>query len=312
MKTRAHRAFSRRLAGAALVLAMLIAALAASVAIALAADQQRWFAGVAGRRDAVQAQALALAGIQWARQIMRDDARAGTLDHLGEPWAFPLPPTPIENGAIEGRIEDAQGRINVNNIVSVNTLGATELARLVRLWSRFAVPLTTLPAIADWLDADGVPRASGAEDPTYAQALSTVLTANAPLVRTGELTAVHGFGSLHFTRLAPFIAALPVGTTLNVNTALPEVLSAAVAGLDGDALATFIVERERKPFTTVAEFRARLPRGLTFDNESAFGTSSSFFLVTVRARQGLAVAQARALLKRGGRDWPAVVWQTLE
>jgi len=310
--TRGREAFSDRRTGAALVLAMLIAALAASVAIALAADQQRWLAGVAARRDAVQAQALALAGIQWARQIMRDDARSGTLDHLGEPWAFPLPPTPIENGAIEGRIEDAQGRINVNNVVSINALGATELARLSRLWSRLNVPLTTLPAIVDWLDADGVPRAGGAEDAAYAQAPSPILTANAPLVRVGELTAIQGFTAPYFARLAPFIAALPVGTTLNVNTALPEVLSAAVAGLEGDALAAFIVARQVKPFTAVAEFRARLPSGLTFDNESAFGTSSSYFLVTVRARQGVAVAQARALLKRGGRDWPAVVWQTLE
>jgi len=312
MNACSHQELAGRATGAALILAMLIAALAASVAIALAADQQRWFAGVAGRRDAVQAQALALAGVQWARQIMRDDARAGTLDHLGEPWAFPLPPTPIENGAIEGRIEDAQGRINVNNAASVNAIGATELARMARLWSRFAVPVSTIPAIADWLDSDSAPRANGAEDAAYAQALSTSLTANAPLIRTSEMTAIHGFGSQHFNRVAPFITALPVGTTLNVNTALPEVLSAAVAGLDGDALATFIVERQRKPFTTVAEFRARLPSGVTFDNESAFGTSSSFFLVTVRARQGIAVAQVRALLKRGGRDWPAVVWQTLE
>jgi type II secretory pathway component PulK len=58
-------ALTRRTRGAALVLAMVIAALAAVVAVAVAAEQQRWFADVASRRDQVQAQALALAGVQW-------------------------------------------------------------------------------------------------------------------------------------------------------------------------------------------------------------------------------------------------------
>ena len=102
---------------------MLIAALAAVVAVAVAAEQQRWFADVANRRDQVQAQALALAGVQWARQIMQDDARAGTLDHLGEPWAFPLPRTPLENGSIEGSIEDAQARLNINNLAKRRRAG---------------------------------------------------------------------------------------------------------------------------------------------------------------------------------------------
>ena len=62
-------------------------------------------ADVGNRRDQVQAQSLALAGVQWARQILADDVRSGTLDYLGEPWAYPLPPTPIANGWIEGRIE---------------------------------------------------------------------------------------------------------------------------------------------------------------------------------------------------------------
>ena len=53
---------------------MLIAALAAAVAATVFADQQRWSRTVEHRRDQVQAQALAMAGVQWARQILDDDA----------------------------------------------------------------------------------------------------------------------------------------------------------------------------------------------------------------------------------------------
>jgi general secretion pathway protein K len=305
-------ALMRPARGAALVLAMLVAALAAVVAIAVAAGQQRWFADVANRRDQVQSQALALAGVQWARQIMQDDARNSTIDHLGEPWAYPLPRTPLENGSIEGRIEDAQGRLNVNNLALDSGLGKEEHARLGRLFAERGVPVAALETIADWIDADQDVRPGGAEDAAYAQPPSPSLPANAPLVRTAELAAVRGLSPRDVARIAPFVAALPPGTVLNVNTAPPEVLAAAVEGLDGERLARLVADRARKPYTTIAEFRARLPDGASVRNDAALGLASSYFLVTVRARQGQAVAQARALLKRDGRDWPAVVWQTLE
>lgn len=112
--------------------------------------------------------------------------------------------------------------------------------------------------------------------------------------------------------MLPFVAALPAATALNVNTARPEVLAAALPGLSADGLAALVADRARKPFATVAEFRAHLPSGATIPNETTLAVSSSYFLVSVRARQGETLAQARALLRRDGRDWPIVVWQTIE
>ena len=298
--------------GAALILAMLVAALAATVAVALAAEQQRWFTDVGNRRDQVQAQSLALAGIQWARQILQDDARASTLDHLGEPWALPLPATPIANGVIEGRIEDAQARFNLNNLAAETALAATERERLARVFAARGIPAASLDAIADWIDADAMPRSGGAEDTAYAQLAMPTLAANAPLVRAAEIAGVRGIGERAVEGLLPFVTALPQGTALNVNTASAETLAAALPDLAGDPMATFIADRARKPYSTIAEFRARLPRGVTLADETAFTVSSSYFLVSVRSRQGEAVALARALLKREGSAWPTVVWQTLE
>jgi len=298
--------------GAAVILAMLVAALAATVAVALAAEQQRWFADVENRRDQVQAQSLALAGVQWARQILQDDARNGSLDHLGEPWAYPLPPTPIANGVIEGRIEDAQGRFNLNNLGLDNTKATAERVRLARLFSAKGIDPNLLEALADWIDEDGIVRPNGAEDAFYAQRSATALAANAPLLRTAEMTSVRGANANTWSVLAPDIAALPIGTALNINTANADVLAAAIPDLTGDKLAVFIADRARKPFSTMAELRERLPRGIAIPDGDPFVFSSSYFLVSVRSRQGDAIAQVRALLKRDGREWPGVVWQTLE
>jgi len=301
-----------RVRGAALILAMLVAALAATVAVALAAGQQRWFAEVGNRRDQVQAQSLALAGVQWARQILHDDARAGTLDFIGEPWSYPLPPTPIANGSIEGRIEDAQGRLNVNNLAQEGQAGEIERMRFAQLLARKGVPGAVAETLADWIDADSQRRPNGAEDADYLQASPTALAANAPLVRSAEVALVRGANARVFAALAPDVAALPPGTLLNVNTATADVLAAAIPALAGETLAAFVAERARKPFTTMSELRERLPRAVALPPGASFAFGSSYFLVSVRSQQGDAVAQARALLHREGSKWPAVVWQVLE
>jgi general secretion pathway protein K len=295
--------------GAALLLAMLIAALAAVVAIAVAAEQQRWFSEVANRRDQVQAQALALAGVQWSRQIMQDDARGGSIDHLGEPWAFPLPRTPLENGSIEGSIEDAQGRFNINNLVTSDALGKEEGARLARLFALRGMSSGTLGAIAASL---GPLSSSGTASGFAAASPAQPLPASLWPVRAAELAATRGVAPRDVVQMMPFVVALPTATVLNVNTAPPDVLAAAIPGMSADALATLVAERARKPFATLADFRSRLPSGATIPDETTLGTGSSYFLVSVRARQGETLAQARALLRRDGREWPIVVWQTLE
>jgi len=298
--------------GAALILAMLVAAIAATVAVALAGDQQRWLADVTNRRDQVQAQSLALAGVQWARQILQDDAAHGTLDFLGEPWSYPLPPTPIANGSIEGRIEDAQGRINLNNVNMDGAVGNAERARLARLFAAKGIDANVLDALGDWIDADSAARRNGAEDDFYAQRSAGTLAANAPLVRTAELALVRHASPEAWAALDADVAALPEGANLNVNTANADVIRAALPDLDGDKLAAFIAERAKAPFRTMSDFRERLPRGVTIPEAASFTFSSNYFIVSVRSRQGEAVAQARALLKRDGAAWPVVVWQTLE
>src|SRR6266545_6563498 len=280
--------------GAAVVLAMLLAALAAAVAVTVFADQQRWSHTVLHRRDQAQAQALALAGAQWARQILYDDARStGAVDHLGEPWAVTLPPIPLENGEIRGAIVDAQARLNLNALGDTGAPAQLARTRFERLFAQRGVASAVLDAIADWVDADDSTRPNGAEDGYYAVQNPPLLAANAPLVRMAEMADVRGVAADSLAALAPLVAALPRGTPVNVNTAPAEVL------------ATIVADRARKPYTTIAEFRARLPQGVRLANEDALAVKSDHFIVTIEARQGDTLARVRALLHRGVDGWPA-------
>jgi len=300
--------------GAAIIMAMLLAALAATIAATLLWQQQRWLSAHEHRRDQVQAQALALAGIQWARQIIHDNAPAGVPVHLGQPWALRLPAIPIENGSIAGYIVDAQGRINVNNLTNGNVQTPSRAA-LERLFAVLGLPPTLLNAITDWVDADNmVSEPGGAEDAWYLAQSPPSLAANAPVERVDELLAVRGANAASLSRLRPFISAIDAPAAVNVNTAPPEVLTALVPGLDRAGALALVNKRTETPFVSVFDFRARLARPDLIFDEALIDVKSAWFEVSIEARQGETLARARAMLKRAasGSEWPSVVWQTVE
>lgn len=299
----------KRESGAALVVAMLVAAIAAAVATTLTVEGSRWQSLVEGRRDHARAVSLAAAGIQWARQVLADDASHGPVDHLAEPWAFPLPATPVDGGSVEGRIDDAQARLNVNAIAGVDAAAAIARERLARVLARDGADASVVAAIADFIDADEAPREGGGEDASYERAGG--VAANAPLVRVGELAAVRGMTPAALMRVAPDLAALPPDATINVNTATPTVLAALLPSLDGDAIATIVAARRDKPYASVDDFVTRNGMRAPAIETAGLGVGSRHFLVSVRARQGRAEVRAEALIARGG-PMPTVVWQVID
>jgi general secretion pathway protein K len=295
--------------GLALIVAMLVAALAAAVAVSLATGESIWSSRVLHRRDQVQAQSIAQAGVQWARQILDADGRAGPIDSLNEPWALPLPATPIENGTVEGNIVDAQGLLNVNDLASA-THGSAERRRFARLIAGLGLPASALPPIVAWVTARE--RAASTPAAVLAPGGRQADPGHSEALRVQELAEVPGMTPATLAALLPRVAALPVDAPLNVNTAAPELLAASIPNLDPTALAALVSSRRDHPFTSVADFRARLPAGASPGDDTMYSVASHYFLVSVRARQGETLAQAHALIERSGNGWPSIVWQTIE
>lgn len=300
----------RRQRGAALVVAMLIAAIAAAVATTLTVDGARWLSVVEGRRDHARATSLATAGVQWARQTIEEDGTHGPVDHLGEPWAIALPATPVDGGTVQGRIEDAQARLNVNAVAGTDAGSAVARERLARLFARRGLDPALVDAIADWIDPDATARERGAEDPAYER--DRGVAANAPMTRTGELAAVRGFAPAAVARVAGELAALPADAGVNVNTASADVLASALPAFDGEAIAAIVAARRERPYATIQDFRSRAARGTGVPDTAGLTVGSRHFLVTVVARQGDAVVRAEALISRADRRPPEVSWQVLD
>lgn len=295
--------------GIAVVLAMGVVALAAMAAAAIMVSQSTWARQVELTTDHIQARAVLLAGADWARAVLADDRRLGNVDHLGEPWALKLPPLPVENGELLGQIEDQQGAFNLNNLVSQGKINLAQLAHFRSLLANLGLPPELADALADWIDADVQPQPrDGAEDAYYLSLDPPYVTANQPLIDVAELALVRGFDENVRARLQRYVSALPVSTTVNVNTAPAEVIAAVVEGLDVGGAQLMVAQRERAYFSSSGDFVQRLPPGMQAA-AGDIGVSSNYFMATLRVSIGGAQARGKALLARGGSGWPVVVWR---
>jgi general secretion pathway protein K len=296
--------------GIAIVLAMAVAALAAIAAAAILVSQSTWARHNELAASHAQAQLLAQAGIDWGRAILADDRRSSAIDHLGEPWAMKLAPMQVERGWVEGAIEDAQSRFNINNLVRGGKIDPEQLARFRRLLSILGLPGGLADAAADWIDSDSAPQpGGGAEDAYYLSLQPPYLAANRALLDVGELVVVRGFDETVLARLGPYVTALPRYTQINVNTAAPEVLAAVVDGLSLDAARALAAQRERIYYRTTADFSSRLFASRATHMED-LTVSSDYFIVSVRATIGDAQSSASALIAREAA-WPSIVWRKL-
>jgi len=292
--------------GAAIVLAMGVAALAAIAATAILVSQSTWSRQSELSADHAQARALVQAGVDWGRSVLSDDRRSSSVDHAGEPWALRLAPVPVDNGVLAGYVEDQQGLFNLNNLAKEGKINLKQLAHFQRLLSILGLPAALARTLADWIDADSDSQ-GGTENEIYRASQLPYLPANRALTDISELALVRGYDDGVRARLRPFVTALPRETAVNVNTAPPEVLAAVIEGMSLDQARVLAVQRERAYFRDIADFRNRVPRELTVSAEG-IAVASAYFMVTLRATIGQAEARGQALLAREGAGWPIIVW----
>ncbi|MDA8329303.1 MAG: type II secretion system minor pseudopilin GspK [Betaproteobacteria bacterium] len=294
--------------GVAVIMAMLIVALATTVASALIWEQNLWLREVESESSLAQAKAIALAGTNVAAAILNSDAR--NIDDFQGAWAQPLPPLPVETGEISGFIQDQQGLFNLNNLVNHGKTDQDQKANFERLLAILDIPANLGDSLADWIDHDhDIQGSGGAENAYYLGLHPPYRAANRMLTEVGELSRIRGFNKIFIERLRPFVTALPRPTRINVNTAPAEVLSAMVDGMTLPEARTLTAQRDQNPFSSMSDFRAALPRIDLSVTDGNFSVSSHFFLVTVNTHFGRASFTLWTLLDREGNLWPSTVWQ---
>lgn len=298
--------------GVAVIMVMLIVAIATALAAYLAQQQNLWQRQVEAQFDRAQARRLGIAGIDWARAILVDDAFSNNIDHESEMWTLRLPAMPVENGEVSGVIEDRQGLFNLNSIVRAGVTSPNDLAKFQRLLSLLGLPTELASSLADWIDADNQTQPSGgAEDDYYLALPRPYRSANRNLAELGELSRIKGFDTETIARLKPFVAVFPFNVDVNVNFAPAEVLAAVTQNMSLSDARQIVRQRRGHPFRDVADFKQRLPHSGVIIDGAELGVSSIFFWVTGRASVNNSQVVSQALLARF-QGWPNVVWQNVQ
>ncbi|MBL6751458.1 MAG: type II secretion system minor pseudopilin GspK [Nevskia sp.] len=286
--------------GIALVTAIFVVMLATIAAVAMV-DAANFAVHRSVNLGQSEAQWWYAEGIEaWVKGILaRNAGNQSRTDGLGDAWAQPVDFLPIDGGAVRGRIEDLQGRFNLNNLAAPlttqpggDTAAATGAAMYMQQFERL---LDNLPgfdgskyhglsyAIRDWIDADSDRSGTGgAEDQDYLGLDPPYRAANQPMRSTSELLLVRGVTPELFAALQPYVAALPaVGTPINVNTAPEPVLLSLATQIDRNAVEKFIAARKANPVSDVAALHgtgefAFLPATVP---ASALGVGTHYFLL---------------------------------
>jgi general secretion pathway protein K len=294
----------RRQRGVALITAVLMVALATMLAVDVGfrgfLDQRR--SGTLFALD--QGYEVALGAEAWAADFLKKDQQQSKTDHFGETWARPLPPLPIEGGTVEGRLEDMQGRFNLNNLIHADgTTNADAVKQLERILAMLEIEPKWAIVMADWIDQDVQPGfPDGAEDSVYTGQNPPHLTANMPITRASELLVLPGFGPERFARLKPYVSALPVGTPVNVCTAPGVVLDAFSEDSREFSLNPEDLAKRRKDvcFPTLEELRGSLGDEIYNQVKKSLTESSNYFRSTVWVTIGTTQFTLYSLLARGG------------
>lgn len=289
--------------GTALLLAMVILALIATLSAGMIAQQQRAVAVEAAERARAQSAWVLVGALDWARLLLREDARSGNVDDLGEPWAVPLAEARLStflaadrqapsedegpDAFLSGLVQDMQARYNLHNLLTdEGKVDDKEREVLQRLCQIIGLP----DGVADRIAAGMA--AAAAEDAEEAPLLPLTLD---------QLNWL-GIEAETIAQLRPFAIVLPGRTGVNVNTAPREVIAAAVEGLDLGGAERLVQRRMRTPYKSMDEVTKDLPEGLAPPPENRLAVGSRFFEVIGRLRLDERVFEERSIVERRPAD----------
>ncbi|HHX81397.1 MAG TPA: type II secretion system minor pseudopilin GspK, partial [Pseudomonadaceae bacterium] len=316
----------------ALILAVLVTGIVASLAVGIAQAFMLDVARIENRQAGMLAQQYLLAAEDMAVLVLLQDQAQSTADHLLEDWARVLPALPVEQGQgqvpgmVELRIEDAQGRLNLNSLAErkpgIADIGLPLEQRFtlaqqlfIQLLQGFESPalseaqaMALTEALIDWIDEDDeVLGFGGAESLYYINDQPSQAAPNRPLQSLGELAALRHMRPELLKQLQALVVVLPEPTALNLNTALPPLLdSLADIAASGPGLVPLLQARQaQQPFSSLEEL-ADLPELAKLQHSSGealpLAVASHYFLLQARVMQGSTERSLESLLWRGENE----------
>lgn len=301
--------------GAALLTAMLLVALVATLTSAMLWQQWRLYETEKISRSAIQAHWLQQGVVDWARLILREDAKGSSADHLSEPWALELKEAPlrqmlsnylpdaaaldaIPDAKLAGHIEDMQGRLNLHNLLRNNQIDMVNTKALQRIWSTLGLPMEEWGQLQLHIHTIAESMSGGKKGGIAEIAL---------LPRQLQDLQNWGLSTTTIHKLEPYTSWLDEVTQLNINTA-PALVIASVLDIPIPQAQMLVESRKTTPFLTMGALQQVLGKNIDATNVSV--SSRYFRIESTLDFEGLTVRKA-TLVKRNGQQLQIIYSQAL-
>lgn len=294
--------------GAAILTAMLLVTLVASLSAAALWQQWRGIEIETAERARLQSTWILRGALDWARLILREDARAGSTDHLAEPWAVALQEARLSSflatgqgqsdtmeampdAFLSGQISDLQARLNVMNLVQDGVVHAPTARAFGRLFENLHLPESELLALTQNLQL-------ALNDSTATNAIKNIYAPLQP--QSVDQLAWLGLSATSIAALKPYATVLPERTAVNINTAPALVLHACIGTLKMADAQRLLVARAQTHFRTLADVTQALGGTDTPLVEGQHSVNSRYFEVRGQLRLEDRVVQERSVVQRDG------------
>ncbi|MFI4940909.1 MAG: type II secretion system minor pseudopilin GspK [Burkholderiales bacterium] len=203
--------------GVAIITALLLTTLAITIVASLFWQQQVQVRSIENQHLQLQKQWILRGALDYARLILREDARNSNVDYLGEPWSTPLEETRLDqyvddnrgdeeasDASLSGNIVDAQSRFNLTNLCVGGIIDQGQLAAFTRLLTNLNLPPSLAQATANMMQTA---QKAGGETPAAAAAASA---ADAAATAAASSTSASAMALTPTTAsAAPLTGALP-------------------------------------------------------------------------------------------------------
>jgi general secretion pathway protein K len=291
---------SRR-TGAALLLTITVVALMTVIVVDRLYEAWVQSALAAGFRDDTRALFRARSGLEAARLILVEDARANVPhDALTEEWAQSTIPIPMDDDFVFLSIRDESGKLDLNAMTSPQGYPQERFVEIFkRLLRHLELDSRLADAAVDWIDPNIEPEAGGAEEGYYRSLDIPYGAKNAKFDSVEELALVKGFTPEATRLLTPFVTVWSSGK-INLNTAPPEVLLALDDRMTKPLVTRILRERIEKPFADRIDVK-RVPgmEDIYPDIALAVDVKSDIYRIESSATVGETTKIITAILRRG-------------
>ncbi len=308
-----------RQSGVAIVTALLVVMLAASVAVFLLAQQSQALSRTQHATARAQISLYTRPTLDWTRSMLTESLKNAAYVTAKQDWSTNLAAQPIEGAVASGYLSDEQARFNLNNLIIDGKKSAADILLFRALLKQLNLNQDLANAAADWIDTDDdVTSPGGAENSTYFAMNPPRRAANSKngFSQMEELLRVQGFDAATMRVLAPHITVLRQRTAVNINTAsatmLSAVLSLAPTPFTPDQIAGIIHHREATPFANKMDIKSYIkdpiPPALV---DQYLDSTSIYFSVNLAITGDGAQIRQQALLERNAAvlaEWPRIIW----